>query len=84
MHLKSKKSPSKFWLTTSKRKNIIQSILFVKILGKYLFLCNSIFSKPSSYDLWKITSGLYVSDTLRKAIQKAKLTGMDFEKTSVS
>jgi len=44
----------------------------------------SIFSKPSSHDLWKITSGLYVSDGLKKAIQKAKLTGMDFEKTSVS
>jgi hypothetical protein len=44
----------------------------------------SIFSKPSSHDLWKITSGLYVSDALKKAIQKAKLTGMDFEKTSVS
>jgi hypothetical protein len=44
----------------------------------------SIFSKPSSHDLWKITSGLYVSDALKKTIQKAKLTGMDFEKTSVS
>src|SRR5690606_17983105 len=44
----------------------------------------SIFSKPSSHDLWKITSGLYVSDALKKAIQKAKLTGIDFEKTTVS
>jgi hypothetical protein len=44
----------------------------------------SIFSKPSSHDLWKITSGLYVSDALKKSIQKAKLSGMDFEKTSVS
>lgn len=44
----------------------------------------SIFSEPSSYELWKITSGLYVSETLKKAIQKQKLTGMDFEKTSVS
>ena len=44
----------------------------------------SIFSKPSSHDLWKITSGIYVSDVLKKAIQKAKLTGMDFEKTTVS
>jgi len=44
----------------------------------------SIFSKPSSHDLWKITLGLYVSDALKKTIQKAKLTGMDFEKTSVS
>lgn len=44
----------------------------------------SIFSKPSSNDLWKITSGLYVSDILKKAIQKAKLTGVDFERTSIS
>lgn len=41
----------------------------------------SIFPNPSSHDLWKITSGLYVSNVLKKAIQKAKLTGMDFEKT---
>lgn len=44
----------------------------------------SIFSKPSSHDLWKVTSGLYVSDALKKAIQKAKMTGLDFEKTTVS
>jgi hypothetical protein len=44
----------------------------------------SIFSEPSKYDFWKITSGLYVSDVLKKAIQKEKLTGIDFEKTSVS
>lgn len=44
----------------------------------------SIFHKPSAYSLWKITSGLYVSDELKKAIQKEKLTGIDFEKTSVS
>jgi hypothetical protein len=43
-----------------------------------------IFSKPSLYYLWKITSGLYVSDVLKKAIQKEKLTGVDFEKTTVS
>ena len=43
----------------------------------------NIFSKPSSYDLWKITSGLYVSETLKKAIQKYKLTGLVFEKTSI-
>jgi hypothetical protein len=43
-----------------------------------------IFSKPSLYDLWKITSGLYVSDVLKKAIQKEKLTRVDFEKTTVS
>lgn len=35
-------------------------------------------------NLWKITPGLYVSEPLKKAIQKQKLTGVDFEKTSVS
>lgn len=44
----------------------------------------SVFNKPSSYDLWRITSGVYISEALKKAIKKAKLTGMDFEKTSVS
>lgn len=44
----------------------------------------AIFSAPSSYELWKITPGLYVIEALKKAIQKAKLTGMDFERTSVS
>lgn len=44
----------------------------------------NIFTKPSSHDLWKITSSLYVSESLKKAIQKEKLTGIDFEKTSVS
>jgi hypothetical protein len=44
----------------------------------------SIFSKPSSHDLWKITSGLYVSDALKKAILREKLTGVAFEKTLVA
>lgn len=39
---------------------------------------------PGYGQLWKITSGLYVSEVLKKAIQKAKLTGTDFGKTSVS
>ncbi len=43
----------------------------------------SMFSMPSSHDLWKITTGLYVSETLKKAIQKDKLKGVDFETTSV-
>lgn len=42
----------------------------------------SIFFAPQDY--WEITSGLYVSGVLKKAIQKAKLTGVDFEKTTVS
>lgn len=44
----------------------------------------SVFSKPSKYDLWKITSGIYVNDALKKAIQKAKLTGMVFSKSITS
>jgi hypothetical protein len=44
----------------------------------------NIFPKPSSHDLWKITPGIYISDLLRKAIIKAKLTGIEFSKTSVA
>ena len=41
----------------------------------------SIFHTPAAHGLWKITSGLYVNETLKKAIQKEKLTGVSFEKT---
>lgn len=44
----------------------------------------SIFHLPEAYDFWKITSAIYVCETLKKAIQKEKLTGVDFEKTTVS
>ena len=44
----------------------------------------SVFPQPASYGLWKITSGLYISEVLKKAIQKEKLSGVDFEKTRVS
>jgi len=44
----------------------------------------NIFPVPSSNDLWKITSWFYVSEILKKAIQKQKLTGLGFEKASVS
>ena len=43
----------------------------------------NVFTKPSSNDLWKITSGLYVSEGMKKTLQRAKFTGMDFENTSV-
>ena len=43
----------------------------------------SIFSKPLSHYLWKITPDLYVSETLRQAIWKAKLSGVIFEKATV-
>jgi hypothetical protein len=44
----------------------------------------SIFNKPSSHDLWKITSGLYINEKLRKAIIKEKLLGPAFERVRVS
>ncbi|ASU32165.1 hypothetical protein MuYL_0262 [Mucilaginibacter xinganensis] len=43
----------------------------------------AIFHIPQSHDLWKITSGLYINEVLKKAIQKEKLTGVSFEKTRV-
>jgi len=58
---------------------IIRPVFSFSKIGGY-----SVFHQPSDHNLWKITSGLYVSDTLKKAIQKAKLTGMDFEKISIS
>jgi hypothetical protein len=43
----------------------------------------SVFHKPSAHNLWKITSGLYISEKIKKAIQKEKLTGMNFEKITI-
>jgi hypothetical protein len=59
--------------------HIIRPVFSLSKVDKY-----SIFHRPSSHSLWKITSGLYVSEALKKAIQKEKLTGLDFEKTSVA
>lgn len=58
---------------------IIRPVFSLSKVGKY-----SVFHQPSAHSLWKITSGLYVNETLKKAIQKEKLTGLDFEKTSVA
>lgn len=44
----------------------------------------SIFPKPSSHNLWKITPALYVNEKLKKIIQKQKLTGLSFDKVAVS
>ncbi len=55
----------------------------IKPVFSYAKIANySLFFAPQDY--WEITSGLYVSDALKNAMQKAKLTGVDFEKTSVS
>ena len=43
----------------------------------------SVFHQPLSGDLWKITSGIYVNEKIKKQIQKEKLTGMTFEKVRV-
>jgi hypothetical protein len=59
--------------------HIIRPVFAASKISSY-----NIFSKPSSHDLWKITSGLYVSEALKKAIQKEKITGVDFEKITVS
>ncbi|MEJ5963672.1 imm11 family protein [Pedobacter immunditicola] len=59
--------------------HIIKPVFAVSKISAY-----SIFSMPSSHNLWKITSGLYISETLKKAIQKQKLTGLDFQKVSVA
>ena len=41
----------------------------------------AIFHKPSSF--WQITTEIYVCEKVKKAIQKDKLVGLDFEITSV-
>ncbi|MFH6987912.1 imm11 family protein [Flavobacterium collinsii] len=43
----------------------------------------TIFSLPLSHDLYQITSGLYLSEKLKKEIEKEKLTGLDFSKVPV-
>jgi len=44
----------------------------------------SVFNKPASCDLWKITSGIYINEHLKKMIVKEKLLGPAFEKVRVS
>lgn len=44
----------------------------------------SLFHLPEAHGFWKITSGLYVSEVLKKTIQKEKLSGVVFEKTAVA
>lgn len=41
----------------------------------------SMFFAPQDY--WEITSGLYVSETLKNAMQTVNLTGVGFEKVTV-
>jgi len=58
---------------------IIKPVFSLSKINKY-----SIFHQPAAHNLWKITSALYVNEALKKAVQKDKLTGIDFEKTSVA
>lgn len=44
----------------------------------------SIFPMPASDDLYKISINLYISEALKKAIEKEKLTGIDFGKIKVA
>lgn len=44
----------------------------------------SLFYKPTKYDHWRIPTAIYVSERLKKAMQKAKLTGINFSKARVS
>lgn len=43
----------------------------------------SIFTRPAPHGLWRITSSLYINETLKKAMEKDLLTGVAFEKTRV-
>jgi hypothetical protein len=44
----------------------------------------ALFPKPAVSNSWKISPAIYVNETLKKAMQKEKLTGIVFEKTLVS
>ena len=41
-------------------------------------------SIPTSHNLWKITSGLYVSERLKNTIMKHKIKGLEFSKARIS
>ena len=44
----------------------------------------SVFHIPETHNLWKITSGLYVNEAIKKEIQTEKIGGVNFEKVNVS
>ena len=58
---------------------VIRPCFSLKKINNY-----SIFHQPDNYDFWKITSGLYVNEMVKKTIQKEKLIGINFEKVLVS
>ncbi len=59
--------------------HIIKPVFSAEKISAY-----SIFFKPLSHNLWKITPGIYVNENIRKIIKKEKLTGIDFESASVA
>lgn len=69
----------------------VQKTMFVKGTDHIIRPCFSkekvqryeIFHLPASNNLWKITPSLYVSEKLKKAVQKDKLTGITFDKANV-
>jgi len=58
---------------------IIKPVFSEKKVSNY-----SIFIAPAEYDHWQINSGLYVSEHLKRNLQKAKCTGMEFSQTKTS
>jgi len=59
--------------------HVIRPVFSISKISLY-----NIFHQPEAFNFWKITSGLYVSEAIKKAIQKEKLIGVAFEKVSVS
>ena len=65
-----------------------QNTLYVKNTNQIIRPCfkEKVFNeiaispKPQNHDLWKITSGLYVSENLMQIIKKAKIKGVEFSK----
>lgn len=45
---------------------------------------NAFTESSSGNNLWKITSAIYINESLKKAIQKENLTGVSFEVTRIS
>lgn len=44
----------------------------------------TIFHTPDSHGFWKIPTGIYINETLRKGIIKERLAGIGFDKVRVS
>ncbi|HRI05069.1 MAG TPA: hypothetical protein PLL77_15135 [Pyrinomonadaceae bacterium] len=44
----------------------------------------SIFPKPSDFDLWRITSSIFIRDSLKREIVNAGITGVAFEQAHIS